>query len=104
MSAEINIIDYIPHGKQNAVSRAKLVSLTGVSDRKVRGLISSARKEYVILSSDNGNGYYQPTPDDYPELRKILKREESRAKSVFGSIKKLRALCEDYEHGRLNKT
>lgn len=99
-----DIINYIPHGRENAVTRSQLVDMTGMHDRNVRKAISKARKEYVILSLENGSGYYQPTADDYPELRRTLKREESRARSVFGSIKKLRALCEDYERGRLNGT
>ena len=100
----MEIINYIPHGKQNAVSKFQLVLMTGQSDRRVRKEISKAREEHVILSLENGSGYYQPTADDYPELRKYLNREESRAKSVFASIKKARALCEDYERGRLNGT
>ena len=100
----MKIINFIPYGKENAVSRYELTHFTGWNDRKVRRKISKARKEYVILSLENGSGYYQPTADDYPELRRTLKREESRARSVFGSIKKLRALCEDYERGRLNGT
>lgn len=100
----MEIINYIPHGKDNAVSRFQLVLMTGRSDRKIRREISKAREEHVILSLENGNGYYQPTADDYPELRKYLNREESRAKSVFTSLKKARALCEDYERGRLNAT
>ena len=97
----MEIINYIPHGKENAVSRFQLVQMTGMSDRKVRKEISRIREEHVILSMENGSGYYQPTADDYPELRKYLNREESRAKSVFASLRKARALCEDYERGRL---
>lgn len=97
----MEIINYIPHGKENAVSRFQLVLMTGKSDRKVRKEISRTREEHVILSLENGSGYYQPTADDYPELRKYLNREESRAKSVFASLRKARALCEDYERGRL---
>ena len=98
----MEIINFIPYGKANAVSRNELSNVTGLNDRKVRLLISKARKECVILSLENGSGYYQPTADDYPELRRFINREESRAKSVFGSLKKARALCEDYERGRLN--
>lgn len=97
----MEIINYIPYGKENAVSRFQLSLMTGKSDRKVRKEISRTREEHVILSLENGNGYYQPTADDYPELRKYLNREESRAKSVFASLRKARALCEDYERGRL---
>lgn len=100
----MDIINFIPFGKANSVSREKLVLITGESDRKVRSLISKAREEYVILSLENGKGYYQPEKEDYPELQKHLRREEARAKSIFKTLKVERALCEDYERGRLNGT
>lgn len=100
----MEIINFIPYGKANAVSRYELSHSIGLSDRKVRLLISKAREEHVILSLENGKGYYQPTAADYPELRKFINREESRAKSVFASLKKARALREDYERGRLDGT
>lgn len=98
----MEIIDFIPYGKEKAVSRYELTHFTGLSDRKVRRKISKARKEYVILSLENGSGYYQPTAEDYPELEKFVKREESRAKSIFASLKMARALLEDYKRGRLD--
>lgn len=98
----MEIINFIPYGKEHAVSRYELTHFTGWSDRKVRHMISKAREEHVILSLENGSGYYQPTAEDYPELRKFINREESRAKSVFASLKMARALCEDYERGRLD--
>ena len=98
----MKIINFIPFGKEHAVSRYELAHFTGLNDRKVRRLISEAREEHVILSLENGKGYYQPSREDYAELRKYIKREESRAKSVFATLKKARALCEDYERGRIN--
>lgn len=98
----MEIINFIPYGKENAVSRYELSHFTGLSDRKVRLLISEAREEHVILSLENGKGYYQPVEKDFPELRKFIKREESRAKSIFATLKKARALCEDYERGRFD--
>ena len=49
----MEIINYIPFGKSNAVSRTSLVLQTGESDRMVRERISRAREEYVILSLEN---------------------------------------------------
>ena len=100
----MEIINYIPFGKSNAVSRTSLVLQTGESDRMVRERISRAREEYVILSLENGKGYYRPNAEDYPDLKKHLRREESRGKSLFKTLKVERALCEDYERGRLNGT
>ena len=96
-----SIRDYIPHGKENAITRKYLVKIclnvglidTAVTDpdRAMRKLISEARLVEPILSSDSG-GYYKPTEKEYIELRKYIKREEARAKSVFRGLKQARAL------------
>ena len=39
------IVDYIPKGKENKISRQSLVLCTGLPDRSVRRLISAARAE-----------------------------------------------------------
>ncbi len=98
----MEIINFIPQGKKNAVSRYELSHFTGWPDRKVRHEIHKAREDHVILSLENGKGYYIPTAEDYLELRKFIHREESRAKSIFASLRMAKALYEDYERGRLN--
>lgn len=40
----MNIIDYIPYGRENAVSRQELVMRTGMSDRAVRKAIQLLRE------------------------------------------------------------
>lgn len=44
----INIADYIPTGRENAISRRDLAKLVGVNDRTVRDLIHCARREVPI--------------------------------------------------------
>ena len=41
-----SITDYIPFGKENAVTRAHLRAATGLPDRKIREEIEQARKQY----------------------------------------------------------
>lgn len=98
----MEIINFIPQGKKNAVSRYELSHFTGWSDRKVRHEIHKAREDHVILSLDNGKGYYIPTVEDFLELRKYILREMSRAKSIFVALRTAIALYEDYKRGRLN--
>lgn len=95
----INIVDYIPRGKKNAVTRAQLRIETGLSDRKIRNAISKARRKIVILNDQSGRGYYIPTKAELPEARKCLKQEEKRAKSIFWSLKALRAFVEGKSDG-----
>ena len=40
----LNILDYIPTGRMNAITRHALAIRTGISDRQVRDLIHYARK------------------------------------------------------------
>lgn len=54
----MNISDYIPFGKDNAISRKKLEKVTGLSDRDIREEIAMARRNTVILNLSNGQGYF----------------------------------------------
>ena len=78
----MNIIDFIPQGKDNAISRRQLVNILGISDRKIRDTIARERLTSVILSSDEG-GYYLPNDNEIREVKAYLKREEHRARSIY---------------------
>ena len=57
----MKIIDYIPVGHKNAVTRKQLVILTGLSDRKIRNMIQEeCNREHPILNMQDGKGYFQP--------------------------------------------
>lgn len=99
----------IPEGKENAIKRSDLVKtcvdlgfVEGKdSDRQTRKLIQLARKDHVILNLSNGEGYYRPSVDDYEELVRYIKQEDSRAIKAFANVKKAKALLEDMKYGRL---
>ena len=58
--AQINITDFIPFGRQNAVTRRRLAELTGLSDRIIRQKIEKARADgAVIINLQDGRGYFQ---------------------------------------------
>lgn len=81
----MNIIDFIPFGKENAITREQLRLITGVPDRKMRDLISEAREELPILNLQKGDGYYMPKadrPSEIAEVKKWLKQEGNREKSI----------------------
>lgn len=80
----MDIVDYIPIGSENAISRQSLCIITGMSDRKVRKAISQARRNTCICNSQDGKGYY--IPDCLRDARQFLKQESSRAKSIFGAL------------------
>ena len=56
----MNISDYIPFGKDNAISRKKLEKVTRLSDRDIREEIAMARRNTVILNQNKAQGNFQP--------------------------------------------
>lgn len=58
----MDIVDYIPFGRENAVTRTQLRIMTGMNDRKIRDKISEAKRDTVILNMQDGKGYFRPLP------------------------------------------
>lgn len=96
----MNIIDYIPKGRENAVTRTELCKRIGLPDRTVRELISQARRETCILNAQDGNGYFRPEKEDIPAVRGWLKQETARAKSIFWSAKGARKFLKGEGNGK----
>ena len=86
----MNIIEFIPYGFENAISRKDLCMKTGMNDRVIRGLIEEARRNQIIISNNDGSGYWlypdNPTEQEKMMLRKYVKRQERRAKSIFYAL------------------
>lgn len=92
--AEI-IMNLIPVGHENAVTRQQLCISTGMNDRRIRKAIAEARRENIIMNMQDGNGYYIPNMEDdvdKAELKKFVKQEEHRLKSIGWSLKAARRL------------
>ena len=76
-----SITDYIPFGKENAVTRAHLRAATGLSDRKIREEIEQARRRgAIIINAQDGAGYYQS--EDIKDIAKQYRQNERRALSI----------------------
>ena len=95
----MNIIDYIPKGSENAISRKNLCIKTGLEDRVVRGLIEEARRETIIISNNDGSGYWvfpdNPTEAEMHMLQRYVKQQESRAKSIFYALYPARQMMKE---------
>lgn len=94
----MNILEYIPVGHKNPVTRESLCMSTGLSDRNIRKLISEARRTAPIVNVQNGNGYYIPDmqdPVDKSQLSHFVKQEERRLKSIGWSLKAARRAAND---------
>lgn len=71
-----SIVDYIPKGRDNKISRESLVMCTGLPDRTVRRLISAARADGNPIVGDPTGGYYMAENDG--DVRLLLGELASR--------------------------
>lgn len=98
---ENELINIIPTGRKNAVTRAYLCAASGMTDRTVRALIHEARRYTVILNLQNGSGYYKPDlgdKTDREELKRYVKQETSRLKATGWSLAAARRALAEIEN------
>lgn len=91
-----SILELIPYGKENAISRKMLTakcldeglipSEVTDKDRYMRQLITDTRQYAAIVYREEG-GYYLPTENDIEDLRKYVQTEQKRAVAIFCSVK-----------------
>ncbi len=62
-----DLVEMIPTGKDDAISRRDLMKQLKVSDRKLREMIHEAREVYPILSNTGKGGYYLPANKEEAE-------------------------------------
>ena len=80
----MNIISFVPTGRENAVSRYDIAKAVGISERDVRFKIKEANKALerigeAIVSSSSGRGYWRT--NDIAEMEKYL-QESSRRRAT----------------------
>ena len=91
----MNIAEFIPKGKENAISRAKLAQLTGLPDRSLRDHIKRANRVLTaqgmaILSSSGARGYW--ISEELEEMEEYLRESTHRARSQFFNDAPIRSL------------
>ena len=92
----MDIVDYIPFGRENAVTRAQLRSRTGIDDRTIRDMIADARRDTVILNMQDGKGYFRPLPEERHLVEAYVKQETARLKSIGWSLKATRQMLKNW--------
>ena len=107
----ITIIDLIPVGRENAISRNDLTrkcikyglikNTISDPDRKMRRLLKIARRDCTILNLSDGVGYYRVTRKDLQYLQRYIRHGDSRAIETFHSISQSKKLYEDYKAERM---
>lgn len=91
--------EHIPVGRENAITRAELAALWGMSDRDVRETIANMRiiptdDEYAILSSSrNPPGYWRSNGRE--ELEQYVREQRARARNVLKNTQDARRVLKD---------
>lgn len=78
----IKITDFIPKGRNNAVSMDELATRTGLDKRTVRQAVFNARRKGVVICSSTSNeqgGYFLPL--DISEAIPYYREQLARIKS-----------------------
>ena len=93
----MSIYDYIPQDRW--ITREDLVSITGMSDRKIRDEINALRKNplTIIVSSSQGKGYKRPS--NVEELRICLFESKSRVNDELEKQKAIEQAIEAMSEG-----
>lgn len=80
------ILQYIPKGSNNGITKVELCKRLNMDEREIRRLIHQARRYMPILNMQNGKGYFIPDAEDKHIVEKWLTQETKRAKSTFWSL------------------
>ena len=78
----MEVLKYIPEGRENAVTAETLATLTGCDERTVRGEIKRLREQesVMILSSSRSRGYWLPGEEDLEQVREYANMMRSYAR------------------------
>lgn len=85
----MNILELIPKGNKNAVSREELIRRSGLSDRLIRRYIAELNSQGQIILN-NGGGYFRYSgrrDDRY--LNEYLATERARVRAINRKIRKM---------------
>ena len=90
---EVDITQFVPTGRHNAVSRKYLVSISGMNDRMIRKQINES--EIPIINT--GYGYFIPDLNDEGDVRELntyLHAESNRAITLLAKIDRIQNYME----------
>lgn len=82
----MNLLDFIPYGHDNAVTREELARLTHLPDRIIRAKIQDLRQHHAILNMQDGRGYFRPLESEYALVKLWLGQTRSRANECAQSL------------------
>lgn len=92
----MDIVDYIPFGRGNAVTREQLRSRTGIDDRAIRDMIAAARRDTVILNMQDGKGYFRPLSEEINYVKAHERQESARIMSQIEGLEVERRMIREH--------
>lgn len=102
----LNVIDYIPVGHKNAVTRQYLTTVTGLDDRTIRRMIEKeCTREHPILNMQDRKGYFQPAANEMHLVKQYLTQENHRTVKIRKKLSEIRKYAKsqnELEKNQLN--
>lgn len=84
----MNILDYIPKGHDNAVSREYLRSILHLPDRNIRLMIAESEEQIFWCEE----GYFRhKNRFDLPYEEDYLRQEQARSRALLRKVRKIKA-------------
>lgn len=81
--SKYNVVDFVPSGRNYAISMSELAKRIGISQREARKAVFEARCRGEIICStcgENASGYYRPASVD--EALPYIRLQQSRISSA----------------------
>ena len=97
----MNIVDFIPQGEKNAVTRGYLQTVTNLSDREVRRAIAEKRKAGVPILASKTGGYF--IAENIEQIEEYLKWIDSYNTSYYFDFLSLRKMVVESKGQKLVK-
>jgi hypothetical protein len=91
----MRIENFIPKGKENAISRAALCISTGRCDRENRHMIQVARDRGIPIVASKAGGYY--IADNALEIKHIQNDYRHRAYKMLETARRLNGAQDSFQ-------
>ena len=83
------LLDYLGHGRANAVTRERLSGLSGLDDRTMRDEIKRLREKGVLICNDgDGGGYYIADTDE--EIGRVIAAYTKRTRTMERTLLRMK--------------
>lgn len=92
------IFSLLLRGEENAIPGPELARMAGVNPRTLRLMVDQERLKYPICASDSGYFLHDDGHKGILELRKFLRRQDSRCAANRRVTKSARAALKELEH------